>query len=146
VTLDEIETYCLAKPGAYLDWPFGPDFSVVKVKAPSQEKGRIFAQPFILHGEPKVTLNCDMMTGELYRAIYPETVKRGYHCPPIQQPYFNTVALDGTVPDDVLIDMIDHAYKIVVGRLPKKFQKELGWSDASRPARPCNLEDVRHET
>lgn len=132
MTLDEIETYCLAKPGAYLDWPFGPVFSVVKVKAPSQEKGRIFTQPFILHGEPKVTLNCDMVTGELYRAIYPGAVKRGYHCPPIQQPYFNTVALDGTVPDDVLIEMIDHAYKIVVGRLPKKFQKEL--------------EDKRHET
>ena len=125
MTLNEIETYCLTKPGAYLDWPFGPEFSVVKVKAPSMEKGRIFAQPFILRGESKVTLNCDMMTGELYRAIYPGTVSRGWYCPPIQQPYFNTVALDGTVPDDVLIEMIDHAYKFVVGKLPKKIQKEL---------------------
>ena len=80
---------------------------------------------YILRGEPKVTLNCDMMTGELYRAIYPETVTRGWHCPPIQQPYFNTVTLDGTVSDDVLIEMINHAYKVVVGKLPKKIQKEL---------------------
>ena len=125
MNLNEIETYCLAKPGAYLDWPFGPEFAVVKVKAPAQEKGRIFAQPFILRGEPKVTLNYDMMTGELYRSIYPGTVTRGWHCPPIQQPYFNTITLDGTVPNDVLIEMIDHAYSVVVGKLPKKHQKEL---------------------
>jgi predicted DNA-binding protein (MmcQ/YjbR family) len=132
MTLREIETYCLAKPGAYLDWPFGPEFSVVKVKAPSQEKGRIFAQPFILRGEPKVTLNCTMAAGEFYRAAYPGAVTRGWHCPPIQQPYFNTVALDGAVPDGALIEMIDHAYRAVVGRLPKKIQKELG--DAANEA------------
>lgn len=132
MTLNEIEKYCLTKPGAYLDWPFEPWCPVVKVKAPSQEKGRIFACPLILHGEPKVSLNCNMMTGEMYRAIYPGVVTRGWHCPPVQQPYVNTINLDGTVPDDVLIEMIDHAYKVVVGKLPKKYQKEL--------------EDAVHET
>ena len=72
-----------------------------------------------------MTLNCDMMTGELYRAVYPGMVTRGYHCPPVQQPYFNTVALTGSVPDSELIGMIDHAYHVVVGKLPKKYQKEL---------------------
>ena len=125
MTINDIETYCLTKHGAYLDWPFGPEFAVAKVKATTQEKGRIFAQPFIHRGEPKVTLNCDMMTGEFYRSIYPGSVTRGWHCPPIQQPYFNAIILDGTVPDDVLIDMIDHAYSVVVGRLPKKHREEL---------------------
>jgi predicted DNA-binding protein (MmcQ/YjbR family) len=101
MTIGEIETYCLNKTGAYLDFPFGPDVNIIKVKAPSQEKGRIFAQIFHLRGEPKVTLNCDMMTGDFYRSVYPETVMMGYHCPPIQQPYFNTISLDGSVPDDV---------------------------------------------
>ena len=125
MTLGEIETYCLNKTGAYLDFPFGPDVNIMKVKALSQEKGRIFAQLFLLRGEPKVTLNCDMMTGDFYRSVYPETVVRGYHCPPIQQPYFNTISLDGSVPDDVLIEMIEHSYKVVVGKLPKKYQREL---------------------
>jgi predicted DNA-binding protein (MmcQ/YjbR family) len=125
MTLSEIEAICLKKPGAYLDWPFGPEHSVVKVKAPSQEKGRIFAQPFTLRGEPKVTLNCDMMTGEFYRSLYPSAVTRGWHCPPVQQPYFNTVSLDGTVSDDVLLEMIEHSYTVVTGKLPKKFQAEL---------------------
>ena len=125
MTLSEIEARCLAKPGAYPDWPFGPEFCVIKVKAPSQEKGRIFAQPFLLKGEPKVTLNCSALMGEVYRGLYPDAVTRGYHCPPVQQPYFNTITLDGTVPDEALADMIDHAYETVVGKLPRRAQKEL---------------------
>ena len=50
---------------------------------------------------------------------------RGYHCPPIQQPYFNTVDLSGSIPYDELIDMIDNSYKYVVGKLTKKARKEL---------------------
>ena len=116
--------YSLAKPGAYLDFPFGPDVFIVKVKA-SRGAGRIFAQVFMLKGAPCATFNCDMLTGELYRAAYPGVVTRGYHCPPVQQPYFNTVRLDGNVPDDVLLHMIDHSYATVVTKLPKYAQKEL---------------------
>lgn len=98
---------------------------VVKVKAPSQEKGRIFAQILVLHGEPKVTLNCTPETAEFYRSVYPGSVVRGWHCPPVMQPHFNTVSLDGTVPDEELLRMIDHAYAVVVAKLPKYIQREL---------------------
>jgi len=126
MTQTQIKTYCLAKIGAYHEYSFGPDVSVIKVKAPSQEKGMIFAMLFDLRGEPKVTLKCDIQHGEFYRSIFPDTVTRGYHCPPIQQPYFNTVTLDGTVPYDTLVEMIDHAHTVTVGKLPKKYQRELG--------------------
>ena len=122
---DEIHTYCLAKPGAYLSWPFGPDNPVVKVKAPSQENGRIFAGAFLLRAEPKLTLRCEMMAGEFYRGAYPGSVTRGYHCPPVQQPYFNTVSLDGAVPDDVIYTMIDQSYAYALKKMPKKYQTEL---------------------
>ena len=125
MTHQEIIETCLQKPGAYLDYLFGPDVSVVKVKAPSQDKGRIFAQAFMLRGEPKVTLNCRPDTAELYRTIYPGAVTRGWHCPPIQQPHFNTISLDGAVPEDELLVMIDHAYDVVVAKLPKYVQREL---------------------
>ena len=125
MNLHEIEKYCLSKSGAFLDYPFGPETAIIKVKSISQETGRIFAQLFILRGEAKVTLNCDRETGDIYRTIYPGTVTRGYHCPPIQQPYFNTITLDDTVPEDELLGMIDHSYTTVVGKLPKKYQKEL---------------------
>jgi len=119
--------YSLAKPGAYLDFPFGPDVLIVKVKA-SRGGARLFAQVFMLKGEPCATFNCDMSTGELYRAAYPGAVTRGYHCPPVQQPYFNTVRLNGGVPEDVILQMIDHSYATVVAKLPKYAQKELGQS------------------
>ena len=125
MTHQEILDYCLGKQGAYLDYPFGPDVAVVKVKAPSQEKWRIFAQVFMLRGEPKATFNCTPDSAEFYRMVYRGSVVRGWHCPPIQQPHFNTVSLDGTVPDEEIRHMIDHAYEVVVAKLPKYIQKEL---------------------
>lgn len=119
MTHNEILKYCLEKTGAYTDYPFGPDCLCVKVKK------RIFAQIFVLKGIPVVTLNCDMMTGEFYRRIYPEAVTRGYHCPPVQQPYFNTINLEKDVTDGELLKMIDHSYNYVVSKLPKKIQQEL---------------------
>ena len=119
MTHDEILKYCLEKTGSYTDYPFGPDCLCVKVKK------RIFAQIFVLKDIPVVTLNCDMMTGEFYRRIYPEAVTRGYHCPPVQQPYFNTINLEKDVTDGELLKMIDHSYSYVVSKLPKKIQQEL---------------------
>ena len=121
----QIVDICLALPGAYLDYPFGPDVAVCKVKSPSQEAGRIFAQVFVLKGEPVATFNCDRPTGEFYRQVYPGAVTRGWHCPPVTQPYFNTVKLDGTVPDAEILRMIGHAYRVVRGKLPKAAQREM---------------------
>lgn len=109
----------LQKPGAYEDHPFGPDSVIIKVRK------RIFAQVFTLRGVDSATLNCDLMTGQFYRDLYPDVIVRGYHCPPVQQPYFNTFPLDGRVPDDMILEMLDHSYETVVAKLPKYIQKEL---------------------
>lgn len=125
MTMQTIIDYCLAKNGAYLDYPFGLDVTVIKVKGKAQEKGRIFAQLFHLKGQDSATLNCDMMEGQFYRDLFPNVVVRGYHCPPIQQPYFNTFPLDGSVPNETIIEMIERSYKTVVAKLPKYIQNEL---------------------
>lgn len=125
MTQQQAINYCLAKKGAYLDFPFGPEVTVVKVGKPAQRPGRIFAQVFTLKEQNTITLNCDQMTGMFYRRLYPGTVVRGYHCPPVQQPYFNTLPLDGAVPQDVLLEMIDHSYHTVFSKLPKFIQREL---------------------
>jgi predicted DNA-binding protein (MmcQ/YjbR family) len=142
MTLDGIIEYCLQKQGAYLDTPFTPFFPVVRVRALSQKKGRIFAQPFLLRGEPMVTLNCTPASAEYYRAKYPGAVTRGWHCPPVQQPHFNTVTLDGAVPDEELVRMMDHAYETVVSKYPGHIRRELrgGLDDTQPPARLSVLE------
>ncbi|HOV69384.1 MAG TPA: hypothetical protein PLZ84_03570 [Clostridia bacterium] len=53
------------------------------------------------------------------------SIVHGYHCPSIQQSHFNTISLDGSVPDDEIIIMIDHSYEVVVAKLPKYVQKEI---------------------
>ena len=125
MTLKEVTDYCLKKNGAYLDYPFSPVFPVIKVGTPTYQKGRIFAQPFVLKGKAVVTLNCNPSTAEYFRSIYSTSVVRGYHCPPVQQPYFNTVSLDGSLSDTVILSMIDHAYDVVVAKLPKYVQAQL---------------------
>ena len=119
MTHNDILEYCLSKDGAYEDMPFGDGTVVIKVRK------RIFAQLFYLDGVPMLTFNGDAMTGGFYRSVYPDDVKRGYHCPPVQQPYFNTVNLCGSVPDEEILRMLDGSYRYVVSKLPKKVQKEL---------------------
>lgn len=107
----------MLKPGAYIDFPFGEIPICVKVEK------RLFAKMYPSKDDYKITLNCDRMTGELYRNLYPNTVVRGYHCPLIQQPYFNTIHLNNKISYDELKKMIDHSYLTVVGKLTKKLQK-----------------------
>ena len=114
----ELLNYCLSKNGAYVDHPFGPDSDIIKVE------GKIFAQLFILKGKETTTLNCERMQGDFYRHLFPDIVVRGYHCPPVQQLYFNTFPLD-SVPDEIILEMADHSYITVVGKLPKYKQKKL---------------------
>ena len=94
--------YCLTKQGAYLDCPFGPDPVCARIGK------RIFAEIFLQR--PWVTLKCEPLYGQALREQYPQTVRRGYHCPTPQHPYNNTVTLDGTVPDEQLLAMVDHSY------------------------------------
>ena len=118
MTYSELLDYCLAKNGAYIDHPFGPDSDIIKVE------GKIFAQLFLLGGRESATFNCERMTGDFYRQLFPGIVVRGYHCPLVQQPYFNTFPL-AEVPDEMILEMLDHSYTTVVGKLPKYKQKRL---------------------
>ena len=51
MTPQQVVDYCLSKAGAYLDYPFGPDVTIIKVGKTDERSGRIFAQVFKLKGE-----------------------------------------------------------------------------------------------
>ena len=114
MTTDEICKHCLVKPKAYEDHPFGDRPICFKVN------GKIFAQVYV----DKITLKCTAFSGQAFRDAYPGVVVRGYHCPPVQQPYWNTIDLV-RFPHEELSMMIDHAYETVVGSFSKKIQKEI---------------------
>ncbi len=119
MTLEEIGLRCLQRPGSTDDYPFGPHCRCIKIG------GRVVAQLFLLHGVPTVTLKCTPEEGLFWRARYAGTVVRGYHCPPMQQPHFNTFPLDGTVADGDILAMIDHAYATVIAKLPKAIRAQF---------------------
>ena len=56
--------------------------------------------------------------------VYLEKVVRGYHCPPVQQLYWNTVYLED-FPDEELLNMIDLAYYTVLEKFSKKEQRRI---------------------
>lgn len=111
---DDIKTYCLAKPGAVETYPFGEWPICYKVC------GKIFAQLY----PDKITLKCTAFAGQAFRQAYPGVVVRGYHCPPVQQPYWNTIDLARFPPAELPM-MIDHAYETVVAAVPKKLRQCL---------------------
>ncbi len=116
--LEEIKKYCLNKYKAYEDYPFGDIPICYKLN------GKIFAQLYPIRDDYKITLKCTYDDGQFYRAVYPGRVVRGYHCPPVQQPYWNTVYLDD-FPDNELIVMIDKAYDAVLKSFSNRVQTEI---------------------
>lgn len=114
-----IEEYCLDKPGAYETRPFG------KYPICYRIMGKIFAQFNPEENFYKITLKCEPEKAYLYRQLYPEIVVRGYHCPPVQQPYWNTIDLDRFFDMELLFQMIDEAYDAIIGKLSKKAKTQL---------------------
>ncbi|QIZ39951.1 hypothetical protein FDZ84_32545 [Saccharopolyspora sp. ASAGF58] len=53
----------------------------------------------------------------------------GYH---LNKRHWNTVVVDASVPDQLVLDMIEDSYDLVVAGLPKREQEKLRWSALSR--------------
>ncbi|MDM8521848.1 MmcQ/YjbR family DNA-binding protein [Desulfococcaceae bacterium HSG8] len=113
--LDPLRDYLLTKAGAYQDFPFGPDAMVFKVMK------KMFA--LVAWGEDplRITLKCDPDLALSLREVY-ESVRPGYY---MNKKHWNTVTLDGTVPDDEIFAMIDDSYQLVVKTLRKADKEKL---------------------
>ncbi len=131
MTMQTLLAYCLAMPHTYLDYPFGDEPACVRIRA--GKRTPIFAQFWSRPGRRNVTLRVHPSEALFFREAYPETIRRGYFCPPSQQPHWNTILLredeSCEVPEDELRMMLDHAYEDAVSRLPKYVQKMLAESD-----------------
>ena len=118
MTAEKIKEYCLGKHKAYETQPFGDVPVCFKLN------NRIFAQLYPYEWDYKITLKCTADAADFYRMLYPDKVTRGYHCPPVQQPYWNTIHLDD-FPQDELYHMIDLAYDTVLTNFSKKEQRRI---------------------
>jgi predicted DNA-binding protein (MmcQ/YjbR family) len=116
-----LRDYCLSLPGAEETFPFGPRTSVFKVA------GKMFALSQLGADSLRVSLKCEPELAEALRSA-DAAVLPGYH---LNKRHWNTVIIDGSLPDDAIRDMIEDSYDLVVDKLPPARRHALGWrSDA----------------
>ena len=116
MTPDELKTACLAHNGAVEDFPFNAGTSVFKVA------GKIFAISQ-LDGEPlSVSLKCDPEIALSLRAAHP-AIRPGYH---LNKRHWNTVTIDGSLSEQLILEMIEDSYDLVVRSLTRAQRAALG--------------------
>jgi predicted DNA-binding protein (MmcQ/YjbR family) len=82
----------------------------------------MFALFGMTEGKQSVNLKAVPEEAWMLRQQYPGTVLPGYH---MNKKHWNTVVLDGVVPDAELIDMLELSYQLVYKKLTKKEREEL---------------------
>jgi predicted DNA-binding protein (MmcQ/YjbR family) len=107
--LAQFREYCLSKPCATEGMPFGPAVLVFKVS------GKMFALATLDEVPITVNLKCDPDLALELRDRY-EQVTPGYH---MNKKHWNTVEIEGGIPDSELRKMIDHSYDLVTKKLRK---------------------------
>lgn len=115
MNIEEFRDYCLSKKGVTEGFPFDETTLVFKVM------DKMFALTDT-DDEFSINLKCDPEKAIELREQYPETVLPGYH---MSKKHWNTIMVDGTLPDKLLIDWIDHSYDLIVSKLTKVKRQKL---------------------
>ncbi len=115
MNIEEFRDYCLQKKGVTEELPFDETTLVYKVL------GKMFALTDT-DDEFKIVLKCDPDKVIDLREQFSETVLPGYH---FNKKHWNTVVVDGAIPEKLLYEWIDESYILVVSKLPKTKQREL---------------------
>jgi predicted DNA-binding protein (MmcQ/YjbR family) len=120
VSLDEVLAYCLAKPGAWRDEPWG-DGVVAKVGT------RIFASLRAV-GVPGEAAGVGVKCG-VRREDADEWLTRYPHdaapSPHVGRFGWNSLAIGGAIPDEEILEAVDASYAMIVSKLPKKDRPAL---------------------
>ena len=112
----ELRDHCLSYGGAEETFPFGPETSVLKVA------GKMFALSQLGADSLRISLKCEPGLAEALREAHPAVIP-GYH---LNKRHWNTVILDGSLPDETIHDLIEDSYDLVVSKLPQARRRSLG--------------------
>lgn len=114
MNVEQFRSYCLAKRGVTEEFPFGEETLVYKVM------GKMFALADVTLFE-SINLKCDPEQAVELREEHP-AVQPGYH---MNKKHWNTVLMDGSLPDKLVKNWIDNSYNLVVASLPAKVKAEM---------------------
>ena len=118
MTITDFYHYCLSKKGVTEHFPFDEDTLVFKVG------GKMFALSSLSQwekNEPSVNLKCNPERALELRAEY-DSINPGYH---MSKVHWNTIDVNGDVPQKLLLELISHSYGLVFNSLTKKAQAEI---------------------
>jgi predicted DNA-binding protein (MmcQ/YjbR family) len=113
MNLEIIREYCLKKNAVNECLPFDNETLVFKVA------GKIFAL-LSLNGDWGLNLKCDPEKAIELREKYSDIIP-GYH---MNKKHWNTLNLNGQLPEKLVFELIDHSYIIIIETLPNKIKKE----------------------
>ena len=121
--------YCLAKPGAWPDWPWGGGPDADDGNSPSsghehpviKVADKIFA--FLAAGGVGVKGGPNRDVADEWLQRYPDDASVMAY---IGRSGWNDLTFGGAIPDEELLEAVDESYRLVVGKLPKKHRPE-GW-------------------
>jgi predicted DNA-binding protein (MmcQ/YjbR family) len=108
--------WCESKPGATLEYPFGPEAAVFKVA------GKMFALVSIEGPPDYVTIKAVPEEGEALRAQY-DFIREGYY---MNKRHWITVDLEPEASQDLVEGLVSDSYDLVVSKLPKRIRTNLG--------------------
>jgi predicted DNA-binding protein (MmcQ/YjbR family) len=118
--MDSVRAVATGLPEVTEEQPFREGLPVFKVA------GKVFAIWDPTDEPGRITLKCDPDLALELRAQY-AAVTPGYHT---NKRLWNTVVLDGSVPDDEVEELIRHAWEQAVGTLAKadreRVRRQLG--------------------
>jgi predicted DNA-binding protein (MmcQ/YjbR family) len=122
VDVEAMQSYCLAKPGAWADFPWEHDHPVIKVG--EGQRGKIFA--FLGADSVGVKGGPTREVADEWLDRFPDAVTVMRY---LGRSGWNSVAFEG-IPDDELLDAVDVSYRLVVAKLPRK-DRPGGWDAAA---------------
>ncbi len=113
MNIEEVRNYCINKKGTTESFPFDEETLVIKVM------GKMFA--LLSLEKDSINLKCDPEKAISLREHYDE-ITPGFH---MSKKHWNTVDFSHSLSDELILEMIDHSYDLVVNALPKAKREEL---------------------
>lgn len=111
-----IDAYCLEKTGVKRDFKVEWDATRYWIQ------DKMFAmQGGDKENKPIFTIKLEPSYGELLRLQYKDIIP-GYH---MNKEHWNSLYLDGNVPKEVVMDMIDKGYTVVLNSFSKKARQGI---------------------
>ena len=115
MNIESISEYCRKKKGVTEDFPFDEDTLAIRVMS------KIFLLASLEKIPLQINLKCDPEYAVELRERY-DSVQPGFH---MNKSHWNTVLIDGSIPNSELKEMIDHSYEQVVKGLKKADKEKL---------------------